>query len=54
MFSIKELEYERQLVRASIAANLISCGMSKELISQTTNLKPDQIDKIKLYITGVN
>ena len=54
MFSIKELEYERQLVRAGIAANLISCGMSKELISQTTNLKPDQIDKIKLYMIGLN
>jgi hypothetical protein len=54
MFSLKELEYERQLVRASIAANLISFGISKELISQTTNLEPEQIDQIKLYISGNN
>jgi hypothetical protein len=54
MFSLKELEYERQLVRAGIAANLISLGISKELISQITNLEPTQINQIKLYMNGNN
>ena len=52
MFSIKELEYERQLVRAGIAANLISCGISKELISQTTKLTKKEILNIQLYLNG--
>ena len=52
MFSIKELEYERQLVRAGIAANLISCGISKDIISQTTNLTKREILNIQLYLNG--
>jgi hypothetical protein len=52
MFSLKQLEYERQLVRAGIAANLISLGISKELISQITNLELVQINQIKLHMTG--
>ena len=50
--NIKELEYERQLVRAGIAANLISCGISKELISQTTKLTKREILNIQLYLNG--
>jgi hypothetical protein len=52
MFSLKDLEYEMQLIRASIAANLISCGIPNNIISQTTKLTKREILNIQLYLNG--
>jgi len=54
MFSLKDLESEKQLIRASIAANLIELGASDYLISQSTKLSKEQIGKIHQYISGTS
>lgn len=52
MYSIKDLEVEIKRVRASIAANLIEAGISKEIVSRSTKLDNENLNKIKQYLVG--
>jgi hypothetical protein len=52
MYKAHEIEYERKMVAATIACNLLNFGMKKTTISQITNLELEYINNLNRYITG--